>query len=492
MPENDFEKQVQRLFDEMRIKPSEKVWPQIETRVKRDKNRRRFFLWLPAALVALVIGGYWFAGTEKNVAENVPSVALNIHESPSASRADNDRNSQATAPEKNRPPGENAAGKDAGTPGKESEVNEPGSFAGTADHSATKKAGLSGSGLPVPVTSPGIEQHENNLLTGNKKNPRPQAGALMVPDNEPVINNSTYNTQTVEGRLQQLVPRLLPQPEATGGVVAGYTNKNNQSAIKLPAKKNWEWGFTAGAGVSSVDNGSLAEMFAEKVVERSPVMSSDINSQWYNNQLAPQSNTLYAAAPPSSSIKRDFSWKGGGFIKRKLTSRFSLSTGLLYHQYTTNRIVGDLVYSNNNAVNLSLSSRSSVPRYSGAYQTGKKYTNHYHFAELPLGFDWQVTRSNRFPVYINAGLQLSYLLSTNGLHYDTKSGAYFEDRNYFKKLQTGIYAGVSTKLLTRTPYAFNIGPVISYNTTNLTKPSLNVKQNLVYAGLNVQWSLKSR
>lgn len=59
MPENDFEKQVQQLFDELRLKPSAEVWPKVSSRIRNEKGRKRAFIWLPLALLLLGSGGYW-------------------------------------------------------------------------------------------------------------------------------------------------------------------------------------------------------------------------------------------------------------------------------------------------------------------------------------------------------------------------------------------------------------------------------------------------
>ena len=61
MPENDFEKQVQQLFDELRLKPSAEVWPKVSSRIRPEKGRRKVLIWLPLTLFLLIGagGGYW-------------------------------------------------------------------------------------------------------------------------------------------------------------------------------------------------------------------------------------------------------------------------------------------------------------------------------------------------------------------------------------------------------------------------------------------------
>jgi cytoskeletal protein RodZ len=58
MSDHDFEKQVQQKLGELKLRPSDAVWMEVEKNI-RDKKRRRRFLWLwsAALLVALTTSG---------------------------------------------------------------------------------------------------------------------------------------------------------------------------------------------------------------------------------------------------------------------------------------------------------------------------------------------------------------------------------------------------------------------------------------------------
>lgn len=505
MPENDFEKQVQRLFDEMRIKPSEKVWPQIETKVKKDKNRRRFFLWLPAALVVLVAGGYWLT---QPVANSEPPVAIATPVKNDDTKANESNviahgNDEAQAVSNNtakskstelapQPPGNK--------PETDLSVRSP-TTQTINDKALPKQSNInvfSKEKQIVPSSTP--DKAKNNdqaqLATIKTQSENPvlleATGSLKQPI--PIVNNNT----NVEGVLQKVAirtPTLLIEKSVTS---SGWVNK---PAVQLPKPKHWEWGVTGGAGISAMGESKLNNVFglqSDFTQEVANNIQFDArSSSYYNQQLAPQTNALYAVAPPESIVKRDFSWYAGAFVKRKLNDRLSLSTGLQYHQYTTNRMVGDVNYQydvNNqfNVVALSNATKSSVARYSGAYIGGKKYTNKFHLIELPIGIDWLVNKNGSVPLYINAGLQFSYLLNTNALHYDSKAGVYYEDKTYFRKFQTGLYAGIATRVFAKKPYAFNVGPTVSYNINNMFKTDMGTNQNLMFAGVNIQWIMGNR
>src|SRR6185436_15916535 len=57
MPENEFEKKVSSEMQELKFKPSEKVWLHVEERI-RKKNKRRVFI-IIFLLAGLALLGYW-------------------------------------------------------------------------------------------------------------------------------------------------------------------------------------------------------------------------------------------------------------------------------------------------------------------------------------------------------------------------------------------------------------------------------------------------
>ena len=75
MPANDFEKQAKQLLDELKFRPNEEVWIQVEKRI-REKKRRRWLILLPL-LAGLAVGGYFIAeqytkGNEQLVTTGTP------------------------------------------------------------------------------------------------------------------------------------------------------------------------------------------------------------------------------------------------------------------------------------------------------------------------------------------------------------------------------------------------------------------------------------
>lgn len=58
MSDHEFEKQVHRKLEELKLRPSDAVWMEVEKNIRQHKRRRRFlWLWSAALLVALSTGG---------------------------------------------------------------------------------------------------------------------------------------------------------------------------------------------------------------------------------------------------------------------------------------------------------------------------------------------------------------------------------------------------------------------------------------------------
>jgi hypothetical protein len=78
MSDHEFEKKVAQTMGELKLRPSDAVWAEVESKLRREKRRRRIILWLPLMGVLLTAGGYFiFKGpgdSEKdNLAKALPS-----------------------------------------------------------------------------------------------------------------------------------------------------------------------------------------------------------------------------------------------------------------------------------------------------------------------------------------------------------------------------------------------------------------------------------
>ena len=167
-----------------------------------------------------------------------------------------------------------------------------------------------------------------------------------------------------------------------------------------------------------------------------------------------------------------------------------MSTGIQYSYYSTNIQIGSLVDSSRMVQNAFGSLNISQYYRAAPMPSTNKYKNQFHFIELPVQAHLQLNRSNRLPVFWNSGLSLSYLVSTNALHFDGRTGVYYMDNELFNKLQANLSTGFSVSLWNGSKMSVNLGPQIQYGFTNLIKREVSTSKHLLYFGLNTKIFLK--
>ncbi len=114
------------------------------------------------------------------------------------------------------------------------------------------------------------------------------------------------------------------------------------------------------------------------------------------------------------------------------------------------------------------------------------YTNSYHFIELPVTADFQLNKSLKLPVFWEAGLSVSYLLSSNALHFDPNGNLYYQNAELFNKFQlngaTAIMIGFPIN-----KSELQLGPQLQYGLSGLLKSGSGNPQHLFYTGLKISF-----
>ncbi len=523
MPENDFEKQVQQLFDELRIKPSAEVWPKVSGRIRREKGRKRAFIWLPLALLLLGAGGYWL------LPKNDSALPSN-HVTKTTPAPGNDN--RGISSKDDRPISGNAgdisktdqqkinteAPLSADSTDANNNLNNDGSGSGAhasngPQHSVKPPANIQALDNTKQQVQPAVQlpvpDHagNGNVITGKKNKPvhsipgSDKKHRAYTGRNEPLNSGNANLVSTVSipltaapqsvGTNYSSLPGIETE-KVLNGIPREVVAENTNTPVKLTKKSAWEWGISGGAGVSSVSDG-LSDLFGNSSAEKSLANAMpNLNAPNMSNNigfLTGQNSLVAALPPPASPVKSGVALQAGGFAKWKVAPRLAITGGLQYNYYSTNRIVGNDI--NNYRVALGNTQNDANASYAGNYIGGQNinYTNRYHFIEIPAGVQWQLNKAAKFPLLLNGGLSLSFLANTTAVHYHTQTGSYYKDRTLFNKMQAGVYAGASAKLFAGSRRPLYIGPVVQYNITNLVKPAVNPDQHFIYTGLKAEWVL---
>jgi Outer membrane protein beta-barrel domain len=528
MSDHNFEKQVQQKLDELKVPPADKVWSSIEVRIRKDKRRRRSLILLP--LVLLLIGGaFYYTAMQTGISDSKL-----VQKSSSSKNADNknkstsekivttkDQSPRTNIDEKsstsNTPRAESSAAnpdRNETTPGKEIVTEN----SGKSNAEITSKPKTSNAGTLPEVNRSSSQKNENVVATKRRSQERstavkenveksPTAISERVSDEKQLIEEvvdvnkdrvkDNIPTDSAAGKEITTVNANVTTGMDSTANISAQASTDSSSAIgksadkapkKVKASSRLKWGATLSIGASSMveggilDGGLLGGIIGE---EKALVADVAFNA---NPNSAPNNGAPPVSYKPSA-IGRGLSFSIGSFIQKGISRRFSVSTGLQYSFYSTHIRVGNRVDSFLSLQNAFGS--TSVGRYytSAPVQTTSKYTNRFHFVEVPLSAHVQLNKGNKLPILWNAGVSLSYLVATNALHFDSRTGVYYRDNSLFNKLQSNLSTGLTISLGSKSAMPVHIGPQFQWGLTSLLKDDVSDKKRLSYFGLGAKFFL---
>lgn len=441
MHEDKFEKQVREKMDQLGFDPTESVWAQVDLEINRKEKRRKPIFWIFFLSGLVLAGGSTYFGlnyfTTIQKANDISTNAVN--------KVRDLANKDKTASP--APAAHISNGKKSGS------VQPPELF-------------LANSGTRIRTKK--VRQDSQKLSVAEKGNEE-QSENKIHSNNEP--GNTVVDKQTTENpKVETAIADKTNKAVLTDSAANTQTAANKKQDTK---KSPWTIGFTAGAGLSN------------------------INQSIFESQN--QAGLLYAAYYPANSTSgpapvlnmpsetnAGFSFSAGVSIKRNLSKRFFGSAGLVYHYYSTSIHTGTSVDSTR-TVYAAFAQTASVNSF---YRNGegKKYTNQYHFIELPVNLGFQINKSQKNPIDWEAGISLAWLISTNALQFDPYTNVYFENDQLFNRIQWNA----ATDLMFGFPvhnHSLQFGPQFQYALTSLLKNNNSYPGHLMYFGLKCSFNL---
>ena len=354
----------------------------------------------------------------------------------------------------------------------------------------------------LSVTDQGLPSLKENFSTDEKPvfaaghNPTVAVPASL-PDNNDEASTQLHEVSPAYGHIpgesradsadiQMLSALSLPTNAAKKDDAAILTRAPQSAMNKTSAGKNkrpgkdWEYGITGGIGMSYINDGNGLS-FTKAMVEDVSMASNTTT----NSLLIPGPTlALYAA----STIKPALSYSLGVAVKKALSKRIALSAGLSYVQYNARTEVGNKVDASQ-VVNNGPTGYLRVETYYLNAQA-HDYNNRYHFIYLPVGAHLKLNNGEKFPVYLNAGMAVSRLISSNSLHFDGTTGVYYRNNDLINKTQADISSGISVVLFNRHSTPLWVGPAFRYNLSSLLQKDVSGTKRLIYAGLDLKMFLK--
>ncbi|HLG38572.1 MAG TPA: outer membrane beta-barrel protein, partial [Chitinophagaceae bacterium] len=269
----------------------------------------------------------------------------------------------------------------------------------------------------------------------------------------------------------------------TDSIASNDVTKNEDPKETITKKKTGKpkikWGIDFSAGVS----GSNANLFSLD-------FQKSLRDALYANPGSSTGSGQRTILPPSSA-NSGFSFKTGIVAELQVSKKSRLLTGLQYayssSRISTSRRQDSVVYLyNNNFV---------TAQVNGYYRSVQqiKYTNRFHFIQVPLWYQWQFNKGKKLPLQWSAGLSFGYMVATNGLVYDTSyGGIYFHNEEAFNKFHVNAGTGLSLRLKGKNGSEWVFGPELWFDLKKLTNRPLDQKQYLMYGGINARFLLPQK
>ncbi|HEY4207069.1 MAG TPA: hypothetical protein VGM31_09660 [Puia sp.] len=484
MHDPKFEMEVQKKLEELSFSPSEAVWTRVERAVNEKRRRRVPFFWfflLPSLGLA---GAGMIYFSKHRTTPDVQIVQRVTDGRPLAGTAI--PSEKQVAPDRQAASNRQAASEKQAASDRQAASNRQvalGRHAAPERRAASDRQVVSGRQAAPDKQLPSDRDRPSNVQ------PKPvvaatteaTAAATTSPEPSAPTLNPTANKEMSYAAVQ--APGAFHYPFAAPAASRLATSSiaaASKSPINLKPKYSWEMGFAGGIGVSTLNKSFL---------EQPAVMASDVPAL---SSPTPVNAAYSNSKSPTSGVRPDLSYWAGIVAQRPLSRMVSLSLGLDLHYYSTSMQIGQAVYNDPSSFyqastlltqQAATGARSTVYPY---YSIGNDdvFVNRYYFLELPASILWQVNHSRRLPLFWENGLSLTYMVSTNSLYFNAKTGVFYKDQG---TMANKAQLNLSTALLVGLPIRnmrLQAGPQLQYGLTSLQHQS-SIGQHMFYGGIRI-------
>ena len=459
MEQNNFEKNVQQKMDEFKIAPSDSVWTNVGKRIhKKEKDRKVIFI-LFFLIVFLLSGGYWLLNLSKNNQKSKEQIS-NVIEKKSSSKGTNKGDSSSANLEidsKN-----NLSNRDA--------------------------ALLSSKKIKNFKTISVIENEKEKYENHRNSNAEFTANRIEESSKERNITDLDFQLNTIdpvqiekENDADQLkvnleskinadaLSQLQSEKKGEKLIVLNDLSKKNDS-VKTH-KQHWNIGFTFSGGESSIERNLLQRSF--------PV------ADYVSNMPSGGIPSYYFQPSP---IKNSTAFIIGAFIEKNVSARGKIALGLSYKYYSLINKVGKKVDSllSPSAQYFSLSNSYN------SFNSSHTYRNSFHYLEVPVSFKLQLNKNKKLLLSWQAGVDVSELIGSNALQFESNPGIYYHDNSIFNKTQLGVHTGLFATLFSKQNMPFTFGPYFYYSASSLSGTGLYNGKHFSFIGIRTEVLFKKK
>ena len=245
---------------------------------------------------------------------------------------------------------------------------------------------------------------------------------------------------------------------------SAVSTKKPEKPVVKNQKNKWALGITFSGGSSFVADDPLG------INSSADYLSSPVNSGGSGSGSIPYF--------PSSKTRSSIAFIVGAFLEKNISAEHKISFGMNYKYFSTTNKVGKKI-------------DTAVSAYSAANNT-INHRNNFNYLELPVSIKLQLGNNRVLPIYWQAGISISQLVSTNALQYKDNPGMYYIDNSLFNKTQLGFSTGLFATLFSKHKNQVNIGPYFYYSASKLANEGLYNKKHFSFIGISTEILLQKK
>lgn len=458
MQENEFEKHVQQKMDELKLQPSDAVWPKIDAQLKKEKRRRLILILLPVLFIISLYGGYLLLSNNNSTGKNEQpannAVVKNNIANKTKTYLDSGKNNKPITENKNKITNPTSVAETTIVTKTSAEKNNHHQKIGPAGKlkiSSTYEIATN-SEKNTSLTFRNISDTTRNIIPNEKvNNPQiqnPQQEIITVGQDRP----DTILDQTDKSS-ENVIAEINNNEKEKSEINIDTSAKKITGTIKYP----WNWGFSFSAGVSGV-TGIGGIVFGD---DQKSIM----------DYSSPQNLSGSSASNPTftpSAIKSSIAFITGLSAQKNISRKIIFVTGLNYKLLSTTNTVG-----------------TDSAAYFRSNSTAGVHHNFFHYIELPVGFRFQIGNAVKTSLYWTIGFSVSQLINSNALQFNRATGLYFHDNTLFNKTQLGFITSFDVALISKQKRSLLIGPYLNYGISKIADQGYN-KHHFTFVGLRAQ------
>lgn len=491
MEQNNFEKNVQQKLDGLKIHPSEAVWDNVEKKISKKKKDRRMIFILCFLILFLLSGGYWLFNSGNNNRQVQPVSNLIKSDSKPTNNQDSSLNISAISSEGNSKKHDSATitAKKSKTEASQQSVifhdesvnsrinkkqgkllkEDAFSSKGKTMNSSDNKSVNSKVAPPERIIRTGNNEENEIVFNNAHHNLSVKKPGISESENQ---NENADSINNIQNKIfgDSLFNQL--KSEKTAKRIIAKSDSSAKKRANNKQKNRWALGVTFSGGASLLGESLFG-------VDKS-------NSAYYqSSSVTSGSGAIVNGGTPyysPSAIQNSFAFIAGAFIEKNISSKTKMSLGISYKYFSLINKVGNRI----SPVFIPSQYSLSSDNFYSSYSTQNVYRNNFHYLELPVSVKFQLNNGRNIPLYWQAGINISQLISSNAVQFKPEGRLYYNDNSLFNKTQFGLSTGFSATLFSKQRTPVSIGPYFYYSPTRLANKGLYQDKHFSFIGIRAE------